>query len=474
MKRVLMLTLAAMPLLAACASREPVRAANIDLPAAFEAPQGSLPAASLDRWWTVYGDAELDRLVDKALANSPDALTATARLGEAAAMRRANLQLAWPTGSLSADASNRNSRVIAGDLLDFPGFSNSGNSQAYNLGFDVSWEIDLFGRVRAGRRLIEADYAATRFNIEGSRAALAAGVADALFAARGLALQLADAEETARIRRELTAVARTRAERGLAASSDAERASAELAQAEATVVQLRAELHAARRQLLLLVGDGGQPLASLPPEPSAPAAAPPTPIVVPGELLQRRPDVREAEARVAAAIGQLQLDRLELFPKLTLRPGVGLSRSDQPSFSSTTANWSIGLGLAVPVLDRPRLLNLAKASGFRAEQAVIAYEKVVQTAYAEAENALVQLVADQNRVTLLAAGETRARIAYDASRRRYGAGLEDLTATLSAEQAWRASRTALTSAQVQALRRSVQTFKALGGGWTPTPPVGTA
>lgn len=474
MKRVLLLTLAALPLLAACASREPVRSPDTALPAAFEAPLGSLSAASLDRWWTVYGDAELDRLVEKALTTSPDALTATARLGEAAAMRRANIQLAYPTGALTANANQQYNRVIAGDLLNFPGFSNSGSAQSYSLGFDVSWEIDLFGRVRAGRRLIEADYAGTRFNVEGSRAALAAGVADALFAARGLALQLADAEETARIRRELTSVARTRAERGLAASSDAERTSAELAQAEASVVQLRSELQVSRRQLLLLIGDAAEPLASLPPEPRAPGAAPPAPAVLPGELLQRRPDVREAEARVAAAIGQLELDRLELFPKLTLRPGVGLQRTDQPSFSSTTASWSIGLGVAVPVLDRPRLLNLAKASGFRAEQAVIAYEKAVQTAYAEAENALVQLAAEQNRVALLAAGETRARIAYDAARRRYGAGLEDLTATLSAEQAWRTSRTALTGAQVQALRRSVQTFKALGGGWTPTPPVGAA
>jgi outer membrane protein TolC len=194
---------------------------------------------------------------------------------------------------------------------------------------------------------------------------------------------------------------------------------------------------------------------------------------VPGELLQRRPDVREAEMRLAAAISQYKIDQLELFPKFTLRPGLGLQRTDQPSFTSTTAQWTLGVGMSVPVLDRPRLKQLAKVSGARAEEAVIAYEKTVQTAYAEAENAMVSLAADQNRVAILSAGEAQARSAYQASRARYAAGLEDLNATLSNEQAWRAARSALTAAQVQALRRSVQTFKALGGGWTP-PPGGAA
>jgi len=474
MNRVLLITLAFAPLLTACVSQPAVRAADVATPPAFEAPTGALPTAQLDRWWAVYGDPELERLVERALANSPDAELAAARLNEAGATRRANYQLVWPTGALTGGGSTSGSRVIDGDLLNFPGFSNSGASQSYNLGFDVSWEVDLFGRVRAGRRLIDADYAATRFNIEGVRVSLSAAVADALFAARGLAQQLADAEEAARIARDLAGVATLRANAGLGSRGDADRAAAEVSRAEASVTDLRGQLQTARRQLLVLIGDGVAPLSSLQILAAPPGAVPPAPAALPGEILQRRPDVREAEARVVAATSQLDLDRLELFPKFTLMPGVGLQRSDQPSFSSTTSNWSIGVNLAVPVLDRPRLMNLIRASGFRAEQAVISYEKVVQTAYGEAENALVMLAADQNRVAILSAGEASARSAYDAARRLYGAGLTDLTTTLSAEQAWRQARTALTAAQVQALRRSVQTFKALGGGWTPTPPGGAA
>jgi len=108
-----------------------------------------------------------------------------------------------------------------------------------------------------------------------------------------------------------------------------------------------------------------------------------------------------------------------------------------------------------------------KVQGFQATQYVIAYEKAVQTAYGESDNALVQLGSDEERVRLLTTGEAEGLSAYGASKKRYQAGIDDLTTVLTAERTWRSARTALTGAEVQALRRSVQAFKALGGGWTP-------
>ena len=134
-------------------------------------------------------------------------------------------------------------------------------------------------------------------------------------------------------------------------------------------------------------------------------------------------------------------------------------------YSATTQSWSIGANVVVPVLDIPRLLSEMKAQDARSEQAAIAYEKAVQTAFGEAENSLVQLEADRRRVDLLTDGEIRARRAYEASRKGYVAGFIDLQATLDNERAWRTVRTLKTAAQVQALRRAVQTYKALGGGW---------
>jgi outer membrane protein TolC len=278
-------------------------------------------------------------------------------------------------------------------------------------------------------------------------------------------------------------MARIRAQRGLAATADAQRIEADVAQADASLVAAEADLAAARRTLLVLVGRGDEPVDVLPIDP-APVTVPEPPASAPGELLRRRPDVREAEERLVLATNLLKVDRLALFPKLTLLPGVGLRRNDSTSLtgfdatgapiigpqSTTFANWTLGVGLSVPVLDRPRLLAQARASGFRAEQAVLAYEKAVQTAFGEADNALVLLAADRRRVDLLTAGEAQALASYEAARRRYDLGLDNLTTLLSAEQAWRNARTATVAARTQALRRSVQAYKALGGGWTAEAP----
>jgi outer membrane protein TolC len=190
--------------------------------------------------------------------------------------------------------------------------------------------------------------------------------------------------------------------------------------------------------------------------------------------------VREAEAQMRAAAIRTKLAREELFPNLTFQPAVGIASQLAPGVGvaslvplilfpqeqTTNSNyWSYGVGFDQPVLDIPRLLQDAKAQSARTEQAVIAYEQAVQNAYGDAENALVELASDEIRIKMLTDGEARARRAYEASRIRYGAGIDDLTTVLSAEQAWRSDRAALSAERVQALRRAVQTYKAIGGGW---------
>lgn len=172
--------------------------------------------------------------------------------------------------------------------------------------------------------------AAARFAYEGARAALAANVAQSYFEARGLAVQLDDARESVRIARSLADVAAERGRRGLIATSEGERAAADLAQAEAQAAALEAELRAARRTLLILVGKGVDPLETLPVTASL-AKPPPVPAATPGQLLARRPDVREAAARLASASGNLNISELALFPTLTLTPGAGSPRPSRPA-----------------------------------------------------------------------------------------------------------------------------------------------
>lgn len=436
---------------------------SFDMPPAYDAAaRSALAPAVLDRWWLLYDDPKLTSLVALARAQGFTAREAIARLEEARAIRAAALSRFWLQGNLQGSA-----EVTQSVDLDDPGSGDPETSTTANIVLPVSWELDLFGRRAATRRVAEADLAAARFDYEAANAAVAAEVARTLFQSRGLAVQLEDAEANVRIQRELLDVLEVRVERGLTARSQADRVAADVALAQAQVLALRAEIDAARRVLLVLVGEGLDPLATMPVAAEI-GTVPPVPDTLPGDLLQRRPDVRQAEARLRAAAGRVRLAELEFFPRLTLQPGVGVSLT-RGAVDATTGFWSLGLGLVVPILDRPRLAAALDAESARARQAVIGYERAVQTAFSEADQALRRLAADLGRVDLLADGEARARRAFEAARTRFDLGLSDLQEVLDAERAWRATRTASTDARIDALLRSVQVFQALGGGWPAAP-----
>ncbi len=474
--RGLLIAAAAAPLLAACATGD-VRSADARLPAAFEAPQSkdAAPAQALDQWWTLYNDAQLTSLVQQALANSPDAKDAASKLDQAMAVRQAALYAYNPQGQIVASGSKAHYAPLAdhASLASVEaGLGGAGGagaqsllvSESYSLGFNVSWEVDLFGRRRAAKRSADAELRNAEFTYDATRWSLTANVADSLFQARGLAIQLDQARETVRIEQQLYDVSKARVDHGLAPSSDAAQTQSNVQSAQAQAEALTAQLAAARRQLLLLVGRGTDPLASLP-VPGEIGAPPPVPATLPGELLVRRPDVREAQERVEAAAGKLTLSKRALLPTFTFQPG-GALLQDGSSVADRLSVWTIAANAALPVLDRPRLLSQVRQQRDVAEQAVIAYEKSVQTAYGDTENALTSFDSDKRRVALLVAAEKNANFAYNAKQTGYSRGLNDLQTALTAEASWRQARLALAQAQVTMMQRSVQIFKALGGGWS--------
>jgi NodT family efflux transporter outer membrane factor (OMF) lipoprotein len=449
-----------------------VRKADVRTPAAFEAaqPAATAPAEALDHWWTLYDDAQLTSLVEEALKNSPDSKDAFSKLQQAIEVRRSALYSYNPQGNLSAQVSKPNytslnpSKLPLNGLftfnpVDFLGVESS------SLSFPVTWELDLWGRRRTARGAADADLLTARFTYDATRWSLAAAVADSLFQARGLAIQLDQANQTLRIQQQLYDVSKARTDHGLSPSSDASQTLANVQAAQSQVQDFTAQLAAARRQLLLLVGRGVDPLASLPM--AAEVGAPPAvPSAIPGELLVRRPDVREAEERVVSATGRLTLDKKALLPTLQVQPSAGLTQQGSGP-NSLFSYWTIAANLTVPILDRPRLLSQVRQQREVAEQAVIAYEKAVQTAYSDTEQAFGLYDSDKKRVALLVEAEKNANFAYQAKEAGYTRGLNDLQTALTAETNWRQVRLALAQAQVSVMERSVQVFKALGGGWAP-------
>jgi len=459
------------------AAADKVVVPTISMPAAYERPGAgeAVAPAALDRWWLRFDDAQLDALEDEAMRNGPDALTAAARIVEANQTRKAQTAQTLPSGSIAGTASRQHAYDLGGDTQNIAPIS--GNTDQLGANFNVSWELDLFGRLKTQRRIAASDAAQAQFNIEGTRASLAASVADTYFQIKGLAIQLGDARETVRIQDGLLDIARKRARAGAGPDDEVDRVASGVSQATAQADDLDAQMQAARRQLLILVGRGLAPDGDLAVS-GEPPAVPPTPATLPSELLSRRPDVREAEFRLRSQIGTAHLRHLAVFPTITLLPALGLAHSASPgdSFippstvipSEIAANegfWTLAAGVNVPTLDIPKLLFQARAEDARTRQAAIAYERTVQTAYGDAQSALTSLAASEKASGELVEGEAQARRAYEGSKRRYAAGLDDLTATLTTEQAWRSARSADTSERIATLRHTVQVYKALGGGW---------
>ena len=293
---------------------------------------------------------------------------------------------------------------------------------------------------------------------------LAAEVATDLFQARGLAVQLDDARENEKLAKNLADVARRKADAGLATTADSARTESDEESAAAQAVQLEAQLKAAERALLVLIGKGGAPASDMTVASSV-APPPDVPQATPGSLLARRPDVREAEQNILSASSQLRLDKLALFPTFTLTPGLSYAKQVQSLYTVATRAATAGVGVSVPVFSVHKLLQEVRAQGARGDQAVVAYEKAVQTAYGDAERALTITEADGRRVKLLDRATKRSRFAFDAASKGYDLGLTDLTSLIQAEQSWRTTRATYTSAEISALVDTVATFKALGGGW---------
>jgi NodT family efflux transporter outer membrane factor (OMF) lipoprotein len=444
----------------------------VQLPAVYESAASTVPAAALDRWWMLYDDAQLQNLIDGALARGFSVREAFARLTEARATRASALSRFGLLGNAQATGEIRRTNNLSTADLDIPGLPGGvsltnlfapSTTKTAGASLPLSWELDLFGRRNASRDVADADLAATRFNYEGVRAMLAADVARGLFEARGLAAQLDDARATERIQQRLTELVRTRAGRGLAATSQVDQVESDLAQAGAQATDLAAALDASRRALLVLIGSGTEPLQTLAIATND-VAVPTVPASIPGDLLVRRPDVREAQARLASQSRNVRLAELAFYPTITPQATLGYN-TQTGGLATTTVFGAIGGNVLLPLFDRARLKAELRGASARAEQAVLGYERVVQTAYSEVDQALVRLAADRQRVTILEAGLTRAQRAYDAALKRYDRGLSDLQELLDAERTFRSARTALTAARVDALQRSVQAFQALGGGW---------
>ncbi|HEY8151868.1 MAG TPA: efflux transporter outer membrane subunit, partial [Vicinamibacteria bacterium] len=385
-----------LPPVLGCAVGPRYKRPEIPVPKAWtEAPAAAAVAsdASLRRWWTEFGDPILDRLATRAVEGNLDLKIAAARIREARAARG----LAAAAGLPQVGVSGAYSRARRSDAV--PPFKSAAGppsafgareQNAFEAGFDASWEIDVFGGVRRDKEAARAQVEAAEEGRREILVTLLADVARSYMELRGVQAQLEILEKTVRSEADTLGLARARFEAGLGTDLDVARAEGLLqaTEAERPVLQRRARQAVYRLGVLL----GKQP-GTLAAELEMPGAIPPVPpdvpSTLPSELLSRRPDLRRAERELAAASARVGVARADLFPRFSILGSFGRLSEDAGDLGSGASQfWRVIPAVRWPILSGGRIRANIRVQDARQEQALQQYEKAILTALEEVENAL--------------------------------------------------------------------------------------
>ncbi|WP_380872051.1 multidrug efflux outer membrane protein OprN [Sphingomonas sp. DBB INV C78] len=417
-------------------------------------------------WWQRLDDPVLTRLVEAAVARNLDLREADARLREARANRDAAAGRRLPqvdaAGSATLNQLSENGQIPLGNI---PGFDRSFG--LFDLGFDASWEVDLWGY---NDRMVEAaDARADAAEAARQEAALqvVAEVVRSYIDLRNAQERAASARADAEARGGIAKLTEQRYRAGESARFDFVRADAQAQGAQAAIARFDADARGAAYRLAVLTGQPPEALAS---ELLAPGTMPRSPERIAAglrsELLQRRPDIREAERRLAAATADVGVATADLFPRIALIGSIGQqARSGDDLASSGSTRFSVGPSLHWPIFSGGTIRAQIRAADARADAAAARYEKAVLGALADSEGALNRYAATQSTRADREAARDRAAEALTLARQRYRAGEDDLLVLLDAQSAYSAAEALAIEARAAELLAATALYKALGGGW---------
>ncbi|MBK9130926.1 MAG: efflux transporter outer membrane subunit [Gammaproteobacteria bacterium] len=413
-------------------------------------------------WWTLYSDAELDRLITQALQNNADLRRAVAQIDEAEAVLSEARATLFPEIDLGLSSSRTRSSTLNAQPLA-AGVSPVSNS--HRLALSTSFELDLWGRLRRASEAAQAQLLGTRYGRDVTALALTGATAQAYFLLRSLDAQITVTQQTLTTREESLAVARSRATGGLASELDVYQAETGRADVALQLRELQRQRALVEHQLGVLTGTPDLALAPgdlmqlpLPAEP---------PAGLPSTLLERRPDVQQAEQALIAANARIGVSRAAQFPTFTLTGAFGGQSEEFSDLLESGARiWSIGLGATMPLLDAGRYSARTRQAEAVQSQALADYQQAVETAFREVADALT------NAESARAAAEdqekrvTAARSALRLSQKRYEAGYSGYLEVLDAQRTANTAEQALIQHRQAQLAYSVDLIKALGGGWS--------
>lgn len=411
-------------------------------------------------WWEVYADTTLQGLIRIALRENQDVRVALARVNEARALLGIQRLEFLPQIDIFA----------SGERFKLPD-SLTGQPQsernAFQVGGSLAWEIDLWGRIRRLNESAKASLLATEQGRRGVILTIVSEVARAYLELRDLDQELDIAERQREIRRQSLQLARARFEGGLTSELDVRQGEGALANAEGTVFRLQRERQQKENELSILLGraPGDIPRGAPLTEQDFPDVIP---AGLPSELLQRRPDVQQAEQELRAANAQIGAAIAALFPTISLTGNGGTASRDIDNlFSAGTGFWNLAVNLFQPLINRGRNLKQVQAERARTEGAVAFYERTVLTAFREVEDGLVGVQRLRDEADAAGRAAEAARQSVGLASLRYEGGVDNYLNLLDAQRELLTAE--LQESQLLRLQRVavVQLYKALGGGWDP-------
>ncbi len=431
----------------------------------------SVGQADLHEWWRGFSDPMLDSLVDRALAGSLDLKEAAARVREARAVRGITAADQFPTVDATASTSySRQSENTFGGPGGLPGEK----ADFYQLGFDATWEVDLFGHVRRAVEAADADVDAAQESQRDARVVLVSEVARNYSEYRSAQARLAIARNNVKTQQETVELTGDRLKAGLSGELEVAQATAQMETTRSLIPALAtAQKRAAFRLDVLLGLKPGTLAAELDAAAPVPPAPADMPIGLPAELLRRRPDVRHAERSLAAETARVGVAKADLYPRLTLSGSFGLESEDTGNLLKVGSEyWSAGpLAVRWPVFDAGRVRSAVRAQEARQEQALVNYERSVLQAYEEVANALVSYARVRERRDSLAKAARADQLAVDLANDRWRQGLTDFLNVLDTQRALFVIQDQLAESDAAVTTSLIALYKALGGGWEDGVPV---
>jgi multidrug efflux system outer membrane protein len=460
---------AASALLAACAVGP--QAPIADLPptgtGAFvgSANPAVATAQARDDWWRLYNDPALDALIGQAFAENNDLEAAFANLRAVRASLSEARTARLPSTTTSAAV--QRSRASAATVVGLPAGEDAPEIDTYDVGLDASYEIDLFGRVASTIRAARADARAAEAALATVQVSVAAETARAYADACSANAQITVAERTLELQRNTGALTQTLLDAGAGTGLDVARARAAVAQTAATLPTLRAARNEALFRLSTLTGrtpaEASQAAASCA---RPPQLSQPIPVGDGAQLLARRPDVRQAEANLAAAAARVNVATASLYPSISLGGSIGSTAFDADELGDDQ-NFRFGFGPLISwsfpnvFAARARI----EAADARTQGALATFDQTVLAALQETETALSNYANELDRRAALTEARDQAARAAELSRQRFNAGADSFLTVLDAERTQAGADAALAQSDALVTTYQIALFKALAGGW---------